>query len=151
MNFDPLAGLPGQSVQQFWNEQWSRTLQTLQQLGQPGLPGTQGMPGMPDMAQAWKAAVPEPGALPENALSLDPEKLLELQRQYLDGAKAMAEQGGAQALLAKDKRFNTESWAGNPLTAATAATYLLNSRMLMGLAEAVQADEKTRNRVRFAV
>ncbi|WP_447915840.1 PHA/PHB synthase family protein [Delftia acidovorans] len=151
MNFDPLAGLSGQSVQQFWNEQWSRTLQTLQQLGQPGLPGTQGMPGMPDMAQAWKAAVPEPGALPENALSLDPEKLLELQRQYLDGAKAMAEQGGAQALLAKDKRFNTESWAGNPLTAATAATYLLNSRMLMGLADAVQADDKTRNRVRFAI
>src|SRR5256885_3754141 len=67
MNFDPLAGLSGQSVQQFWNEQWSRTLQTLQQLGQPGLPGTQGMPGMPDMAQAWKAAVPEPGALPERS------------------------------------------------------------------------------------
>ncbi|MDP0977731.1 hypothetical protein, partial [Klebsiella pneumoniae] len=41
--------------------------------------------------------------------------------------------------------------ADNPLTAATAATYLLNSRMLMGLAEAVQADEKTRNRVSFAV
>ena len=57
MNFDPLAGLSGQSVQQFWNEQWSRTLQTLQQLGQPGLPGTQGMPGMPDMAQAWKAEI----------------------------------------------------------------------------------------------
>ena len=150
MNFDPLAGLPGQPIQQFWNEQWSRTLQILQQMGSPGMPGAQGA-GMPDMAQAWKAAVPEPGALPENALSLDPEKLLELQRQYLDGAKAMCEQGGAQALLAKDKRFNTQSWADNPLTAATAATYLLNSRMLMGLAEAVQADEKTRNRVRFAV
>jgi polyhydroxyalkanoate synthase len=142
MNFDPLAGLTGQPIQQFWNEQWSRTLQTLQQMGQPGM---QGMP------QAWKAAVPEPGALPETPLALDPEKLVELQQQYLEGAKALYEQGGAQALLARDKRFNTESWAGNPMTAITAATYLLNSRMLTGLADAVQADDKTRNRVRFAV
>ncbi|MDN8760627.1 hypothetical protein Q0M59_19840, partial [Staphylococcus aureus] len=32
-----------------------------------------------------------------------------------------------------------------------AANYLLGSRMLTGMAEAVQGDEKTRNRVRFAV
>ncbi|CAB5707643.1 Poly-beta-hydroxybutyrate polymerase [Delftia tsuruhatensis] len=142
MNFDPLAGLTGQPIQQFWTEQWSRTLQTLQQMGQPGM---QGMP------QAWKAAVPEPAALTETPLTLDPEKLLQLQQQYLEGAKALYEQGGAQALLSKDKRFNAESWADNPLTAVTAATYLLNSRMLTGLADAVQADDKTRNRVRFAV
>jgi polyhydroxyalkanoate synthase subunit PhaC len=37
------------------------------------------------------------------------------------------------------------------MAAFTAANYLLNSRALMGLADAVEADEKTRARVRFAV
>ncbi len=140
MNFDPLAGLTSQPIQQFWNEQWSRTLQSLQQMGPPG------MNGGAAPAQAWKAATAEPGALP-----VDAEKLVQLQQSYLEGAKALCEPGGAQALLAKDKRFNAESWTGNPVAAATAATYLLNSRMLMGLADAVQGDEKTRTRVRFAV
>ena len=140
MNFDPLAGLTGQPIQQFWNEQWSRTLQTLQQMGSPG---TQGAAAG---AVPWKAAVPEAGALP-----VDAEKLVELQQSYLEGAKALCEPGGAQALLSKDRRFNGESWTGNPMAAATAATYLLNSRMLMGLADAVQGDDKTRTRVRFAV
>jgi len=53
-------------------------------------------------------------------------------------------------LLAQDKRFNAPSWRENPLAAATAASYLLTSRMLLGLAQAVQGDAKTRQRVRFA-
>jgi polyhydroxyalkanoate synthase len=144
MNFDPLAGLAGQPVQQFWNEQWSRTLQTLQQMGHLGMPGT-------GMHMPWMAAMPDAGTASEQALPLDAEKLLALQQSYLEGAKALCEAGAAQALLAKDKRFSSASWTENPLAAATAATYLLNSRMLMGLAEAVQGDDKTRNRVRFAV
>lgn len=140
MNFDPLAGLTGQPLQQFWNEQWSRTLQTLQQMGSPG------MGSAAAGAPPWKPVMPEAGALP-----VDADKLAQLQQSYLEGAKALCEAGGAQALLAKDRRFNTESWSGNPVAAATAATYLLNSRMLMGLADAVQGDEKTRTRVRFAV
>ena len=37
------------------------------------------------------------------------------------------------------------------MAAFNAATYLLNARTLMGLADAVDADEKTRNRIRFAI
>lgn len=140
MNFDPLAGLMGQPIQQFWNEQWSRTLQSLQQMGPLG------MNGVAASTPPWKAALPESTGLP-----VDAEKLVELQQSYLDSTKALCEPGGAQALLAKDKRFNAPSWTENPVAAATAATYLLNSRMLMGLADAMQGDEKTRTRVRFAV
>ena len=46
---------------------------------------------------------------------------------------------------------SSDLWAQNPVAAFTAATYLLNSRTLMSLADAVEADEKTRSRIRFAV
>ncbi|HEU4460605.1 MAG TPA: class I poly(R)-hydroxyalkanoic acid synthase [Methylibium sp.] len=50
-----------------------------------------------------------------------------------------------------DRRFAGADWAANPAAAYTAGMYLLNARTLMQLADQVQADEKTRQRVRFAV
>ncbi|MFY7872917.1 MAG: class I poly(R)-hydroxyalkanoic acid synthase, partial [Limnohabitans sp.] len=51
----------------------------------------------------------------------------------------------------KDRRFASEAWNSNPQAAFNAAVYLLNARTLMGLADAVDADIKTRNRIRFAI
>ncbi|WP_027017227.1 PHA/PHB synthase family protein [Comamonas composti] len=141
MNFDSPWGQAGTLWQQFWGEQWGRTLQSLQQMGP-----------LATVAQQSLDGGLSPAALGEHMpAGLDAEKLNVLQQQYLEGVKALCEPGAVQALLAQDKRFNTESWSSNPLAAATAANYLFNSRMLMNLADAVQGDDKTRNRVRFAV
>jgi polyhydroxyalkanoate synthase subunit PhaC len=52
---------------------------------------------------------------------------------------------------ASDRRFAGQDWAANPAAAYTAQMYLLNARTLMQLADEMQGDEKTRQRVRFAV
>ena len=88
-----------------------------------------------------------PTTQPPN-ISFAPEKLQELQQQYLKDAAGLWSQGAAKA---DDKRFSAEAWSANPVAAFSAAAYLLNTRALMGLADAVQADAKTRARIRFAV
>ncbi len=50
-----------------------------------------------------------------------------------------------------DRRFGHATWASNPAAAYTAQMYLLNARTMLGMADAVQGDEKTRARLRFAV
>ena len=85
-------------------------------------------------------------------LQFSQEKLQELQQQYLKEAAELLAQGAKlQAPVASDKRFSSAAWASNPVAAFTAALYLLNSRTLLGLTEALEADAKTRNRLRFAV
>ena len=85
------------------------------------------------------------------ALKFSPEKLQSLQGQYFKDASELWNQGLQNSLQVKDRRFSGEAWAANPMAAFNAATYLLNARTLMGLADAVVADEKTRTRIRFAV
>ena len=50
-----------------------------------------------------------------------------------------------------DRRFAAGDWASNAAAAFTAQTYLLNARTLLKMADALQGDEKTKARVRFAV
>jgi polyhydroxyalkanoate synthase len=50
-----------------------------------------------------------------------------------------------------DKRFADPSWTNNPSAAFMAQLYLLNARTLAKMADSVQGDEKTRERLRFAV
>ena len=115
-------------VQQFFTEHWSKALQTFGQLG--------------TVAPAADAA----------QVQFDVEKLQALQQSYIAQASQLWSGGLSQApQVPKDRRFASENWAQNPLAAFTAAAYSLNSHALMGMAEAVQADEKTRQRIRFAV
>jgi polyhydroxyalkanoate synthase len=95
------------------------------------------------------AAAPAAGAAPK--ISFDPERLQALQQQYLQDASELWNQTLHGIPLAKDKRFSGDAWSANPLAAFSAATYLLNSRTLMGLADAAQADKKTKARIRFAL
>jgi len=57
----------------------------------------------------------------------------------------------AKPLAITDRRFAAKDWGSHPGNAFTAQMYLLNSRMMLQLADALQGDDKTRARVRFAV
>jgi polyhydroxyalkanoate synthase len=121
---------PFQQAQQVLWQGWSKALEAFQSIG------AQGGGHEPH----WE--------FPK--LSLDHEKLLELQKNYLSEAAALWGQGGS-AGMTHDKRFAGQAWSHNPLSSFAAAVYLLNARTLMSMAEAVEADDKTRARVRFAV
>ncbi len=84
-------------------------------------------------------------------LHFSPAKLAELQKNYLSEASQLWNQSLQSNPTLKDRRFSGEAWSQNPVAAYTAAAYLLNARTLMGLADAVDADAKTRARIQFAV
>ncbi|WP_425262008.1 class I poly(R)-hydroxyalkanoic acid synthase [Rubrivivax sp. RP6-9] len=97
----------------------------------------------------WKAL---PG------LPVPMEQLAALQGDYLKSVTELWNQslgrlGGAAAPAPAigDRRFASNEWLTNPAAAYTAQMYLLNARTLMQMADAVQGDEKTKARVRFAV
>jgi poly(R)-hydroxyalkanoic acid synthase, class I len=87
-------------------------------------------------------------------LNLPLERVSQLQNEYLQEAAkiwnaALAQPG--QAPRIEDRRFSGPGWAENPAASYVAAMYLLNARTMLQLADAVQGDEKTRQRIRFAV
>ncbi len=85
-------------------------------------------------------------------VSIAPDKLQAIQKQYLMEVADLWRNGfGATQDRTVDKRFSSEAWGSNPLSSFAAAVYLLNARTLLGLTEAVDGDEKTRARLRFAV
>ncbi|MFP3481284.1 class I poly(R)-hydroxyalkanoic acid synthase, partial [Burkholderia sp. SIMBA_057] len=51
----------------------------------------------------------------------------------------------------KDRRFSSDAWSSTPAYAFTAAWYLLNARYLQEMVDALEADPKVRERIRFAV
>ncbi len=109
------------------------------------------VPGLDDatalgaaMAQTWKSLA---------GLSVPPAALAKLQNDYIEQATSLWNQAIARSAdgAATDRRFAAKDWASNPMAAFTAQTYLLNARALMQLAESVEGDAKTRQRIRFAV
>jgi len=123
-----------QQFQQTLSENWTKTFASFQNmdLGAAG-------------ASLSDVTTPPP------KVNFSPEKMQELQQQYLKEAANLFTQGAQASVQAADRRFAADAWGANPVAAFSAATYLLNSRTLMGMAEAVEADEKTRARIRFAV
>ena len=106
------------------------------------------------LSEMWKSM---------QGLSLAPEAMASLQAAYLSEATelwnrslaavhpALAGAKEAPATPVKDRRFADPAWASDPMAAYTAQMYLLNARTLMQMAEQVQAEPKTKNRIRFAV
>ena len=108
------------------------------------------------IAQSWNKGLQsfqamDMGAEAPPAIAFAPDKLQALQKQYAQEAIALFSQGGVAPALTKDRRFANPAWGENPLAAFSAAAYLLTGRTMMGLADAVQADPKTCNRIKFAV
>ncbi|KAF1043351.1 class I poly(R)-hydroxyalkanoic acid synthase [Xylophilus sp.] len=113
-----------------------------QQFTQAFTDGWQGLlQSLPGGAEATAASL----------LRLAPEKLQAVQQQYLQEATALWQQGLAGGITLADRRFGSGAWGGNRGAQLTAAFSLLNARTLAALAEAVEGDEKTRARIRFAV
>ncbi|MDI1244355.1 MAG: class I poly(R)-hydroxyalkanoic acid synthase [Rhodoferax sp.] len=78
-------------------------------------------------------------------------KLQELQQQFLADAAELWSNSAQGKHQLTDRRFADEAWAANPTAAFNAASYLLNAKTLAQLSEAVETDDKTRARIRFAV
>ncbi|KQU77016.1 hypothetical protein ASE08_04695 [Rhizobacter sp. Root16D2] len=95
-----------------------------------------------------------------SGLSVPLPQLSALQADYMAQASALWNQSVAAAPSngaahqpepLGDRRFSSPAWADNPMASFTARMYLLNARTLTALADSVQGDEKTRERIRFAV
>ena len=137
---------------------WPQSAQQLQETFTAGLQqmmagfsGASGPPAIPPInLQALGQGLP--------GLSFNAGRLQEIQQQYVADASAVWNQGvEAGAALpsalstAADRRFSAAAWNENPVAKFSAASYLLNARALMSLAEAVEGDVKTKARLRFAV
>jgi polyhydroxyalkanoate synthase subunit PhaC len=119
-----------QQFQQTFGQSWTKALESFQHM---------------DLATA---GTPLSAMAP---LSFSQPKLQALQQQYLQDAAQLWNQGLQSHAPNTDKRFAGDAWNTNPVAAFSAAAYLLNARTLLGLADAVEADAKTKARIRFAV
>ena len=129
MNSYPDWSISAQAFQQAMNEGWSRTMGAMQGALPVAAPGSSEIP----------------------SISFAPDKVQQLQQQYSAELTQLLNQGLNAGGPIKDKRFAAEAWGQNPLAAFSAAAYLLNARTMMGLADAVQTDVKTRSRIRFSL
>jgi polyhydroxyalkanoate synthase len=123
-----------QQFQQSLSDGWSKAFESFQKM---------------DLGAAASGA--GAGAAKTPDIKFAPEKLQALQQQYLEDAAKLWTQSMHGTAQSSDKRFAAQAWSENPVAAFSAAAYLLNTRTLMGLADAVQTDVKTRARIRFAV
>jgi polyhydroxyalkanoate synthase len=110
------------------------------------------------MQEAFKGMVTQlPGApqgTQQTPIQFDNAKLQLVQQSYIDGATALwnqSLQAGSAIPPAADRRFSNAAWNDNPVSKFSAAAYLLNSKALTALADAVVGDDKTKARVRFAI
>jgi polyhydroxyalkanoate synthase len=86
--------------------------------------------------------------------SIPPNRLQQLQSDYSREAMQLLQQAAqatASGIELKDRRFSSDAWKTTPIYTYTAAWYLLNARYLQELVDAIETDQKTRERIRFAV
>ncbi|CAH2772197.1 MAG: Polyhydroxyalkanoic acid synthase [uncultured Caballeronia sp.] len=121
--------------------------------GFPGFPCSHAGSGM-----GGTNSGPLPFAMPAmpkiSTAAIAPERLQELQSSSSREAMELIKQASAQSIdlaTLKDRRFSAAAWQSAPGFAFVAAWYVLNARYLQELAEAVEGDHKTRERIRFAV
>ncbi|MGC2041827.1 MAG: class I poly(R)-hydroxyalkanoic acid synthase, partial [Paraburkholderia caledonica] len=125
----------------------------------PGLGSFPGFPGMPDfskLAAGAMPAMPSLAGLNMPAAAIPPERLQKLQADYTREAMVLLQQASGngaapKAPELKDRRFSSDAWSSTPAFAFTAAWYLLNARYLQEMVDALEAEPKVRERIRFAV
>ena len=113
------------------------------------------------MTQAASEAVAGLGEMLKSATleklpKIAPAALAEMQADYLKQATALwnaALQGSKseEATPFPDRRFANAAWSSNPSSSFMAQLYLLNAKTLQKMAEKVEGEEKTQQRIRFAV
>ncbi len=109
---------------------------------------------------AWQAVFKTPAleASPVAAMFTDasamlkPERLEALRDDYLQKAAALWQDFlASKTPVLEDRRFSSPEWAANPMSAFSAASYLLNAEFLTTMANAVEAPPKEQQKIRFAV
>ncbi len=88
-----------------------------------------------------------PSLAPQHMALIPSERLSEIQQHYMTELAAFVSNPGA--LEIKDRRFSANAWQ-SPWSKAIAGMYLLNSKHLMELAEAVETDPKSKQRILFS-
>ncbi len=85
-------------------------------------------------------------------VKLDPMVVSQLQGDYLKQFTSLWQELFSDKTPAlEDRRFAAQEWQSNKLHAFTAAAYLLNASFLQSMADAVQAPDKIKQRIQFAV
>ena len=138
---------PWESVAAPMQAMWTNAMQ---QYGKAMQTGGFGAP-MPatEMMGMFQQMVP---TLPNGPqVTFDTTKLQQLQQTYAQELSQLWLQGMVPPTIATDRRFASDEWQRQPMSGFAAALHLINTRMLMGMAEAMQTDAKTKARVTFAV
>ncbi len=87
-----------------------------------------------------------PSLAPQHMALIPPERLSEIQKEYFAQFAHLAT--NPEAIEVKDRRFAGKAWQSS-WSKMIAASYLLNSKYLLTLAKAVEADEKTKVKILF--
>lgn len=87
-----------------------------------------------------------PSLAPHHMALIPSERLAEIQKEYFAEFAHLAT--NPEAIEVKDRRFAGKAWHSS-WSKMIAATYLLNSKHLLSLASAVEADEKTKTKILF--
>ena len=160
--FDPAAWLE-------WSRQWAPEANGEMPAGFPaGLAGAfpGGFPAGDAFAKAFQQAFPT-GGTNGGPVKIAPDQLAGIQQRYLKDFAELWREMGEGAMVANgnpagngnagaserlsDRRFASPAWRNNAPYRYTAAFYLLTARAMTELADAVEADPKVRQRIRFAV
>ena len=121
----------------------------------------------PALLQSWQSwmKLPESAAVPMAAganplaamlgdvdAKIDPAALETIKNDYLQKVAALWQDMATMKTPAlPDRRFSAPEWAANPLSAFSAAAYLVNSYFLTAMADAVDAAPREKQKIRFAV
>ncbi|MEY3720055.1 MAG: class poly(R)-hydroxyalkanoic acid synthase [Pseudomonadota bacterium] len=136
---DPVSGAAAWMAQ-FADPKGWQSMINLMQTGIQGMPAMPVMPGLPDV----------PG-MPSVMAMVPPKKLAQLQKDYVEEMSTLWTGFlASRTPEIRDRRFSSPAWSSNPLYAFNAAAYLLNARYLNALADTVEADHKTKKKIRFA-
>ncbi len=85
------------------------------------------------------------------AMQLVPEKLQEIQKDYLESlSKVLTSKPEMVKMAAQDRRFDNPTWLDSYF-AGLAALYVLNAKTLTAMTDAVETDHKTQARLKFMV
>ncbi len=103
----------------------------------------------------WLAGSGAAGAGANPMMPLSPQRLLDLQQDYLKRMGSLwqgfFEHPESASEPIKDPRFSDPAWQKNSLASLYARAYLVNAEFLNRMADSVEVDRKTKKRVKFAV
>jgi polyhydroxyalkanoate synthase len=100
-----------------------------------------------DKQSSFGAGMFSPKLAPHHMAMIPPEKLAEIEREYFEDLQGLW--SGSQAQAISDSRFRSDAWQ-DPWGQFTAKSYLVNAKHLLKLADAIDSDPKTQQRIRFA-